>query len=125
MQAGGFDVVIGNPPYLRVQGLRENFEEESKFYETVYLSATGRFDIYVLFIEKAFNIMNERGLTCFILPHKFLNSDFGEGTREFLYKNKAISQILHFGSNMVFQDASTYTCILHYRITIKNLASNK
>ncbi len=110
---GGFDVVVGNPPYLRVQGLRTNFEEESKFYETHFESATGRFDIYVLFIEKAFSLISKEGKVSFILPHKFLVSDFGSGIRSFLVKNRAVELLLHFGSEMVFQDASTYTCILN------------
>jgi hypothetical protein len=104
--------VIGNPPYLRVQGLRENFEIESKFYETIYHAATGRFDIYALFIEKAFQLINPVGCVSFILPHKFMVSDFGEGIRGFLVKNKVLNSIVHFGSEMVFADASTYTCII-------------
>ncbi|MCF8371666.1 MAG: N-6 DNA methylase [Bacteroidales bacterium] len=111
-EKGGFDVVIGNPPYLRVHGLRENFEKESRFYEAEYKSATGRFDIYVLFIERAFELINKIGKVSFILPHKFMVSDFGEGIRKFLIENKAVENILHFGSKMVFSDASTYTCIL-------------
>jgi hypothetical protein len=113
MQNGGFDVVIGNPPYLRVQGLRENFEKESEFYEKYYKSATGRFDIYVLFMERSFELINKQGLVSFILPHKFLVSDFGEGIRKFFVKNIAVKSILHFGSEMVFADASTYTCIIN------------
>jgi type I restriction-modification system DNA methylase subunit len=109
---GGFDVVIGNPPYLRVQGLRENFEEESKFYEKSFISATGRFDIYVLFIEMAHKLIKKEGNVSFILPHKFLVSDFGEGIRKYLAENKAVKELIHFGSEMVFEDASTYTCIL-------------
>lgn len=110
---GGFDMVVGNPPYLRVQGLRTNFEEESKFYQTHFESATGRFDIYVLFIEKAFSLISRVGKVSFILPHKFLVSDFGSGIRSFLVKNRAVELLLHFGSEMVFQDASTYTCIIN------------
>ena len=74
---GGFDVVIGNPPYLRVQGLKENFEKESAFYEQHYMSATERFDYYVLFMEKAFGLIHKTGIQSFILPHKFINSSFG------------------------------------------------
>ena len=110
---GGFDVIIGNPPYLRVQGLRTNFEIESKFYENEYKSATGRFDVYILFMEKSFDLINDKGLISFILPHKFLISDFGSGIRKFFVDNKCIESILHFGSDMVFSDASTYTCIIN------------
>lgn len=110
---GGFDVMIGNPPYLRVQGLRENFEKESSFYEKKFKSATGRFDVYVLFMEQSFNLLNEKGKVSFILPHKFLISDFGTGIRRFLAENNAVESLLHFGSEMVFADAATYTCIIN------------
>jgi hypothetical protein len=109
---GGFDVVIGNPPYLRVQGLRENFEVESKYYEENFTSATGRFDIYVLFMEKSSELINDHGKVSFILPHKFMVSDFGEGIRGFLSDNNLLESLIHFGSEMVFEDASTYTCII-------------
>lgn len=109
---GGFDVVIGNPPYLRVQGLRENFEKESQFYEQHYFSATERFDFYVLFMERAFLLLNQNGLMSFILPHKFINASFGIGIRKFIYNNKALKSLIHFGAEQVFEDASVYTCII-------------
>ena len=109
---GGFDVIIGNPPYLRVQGLRESFEKEAIFYENNYQSATGRFDIYVLFMEKSISLIKDEGLISLILPHKFLISDFGVGIRQFFADNKSVDSIVHFGSEMVFDDASTYTCII-------------
>ena len=81
-----------------------------------------RSDVYVLFIEKSFQLINQYGIVSFILPHKFLVSDFGVGIRQFLIDNNAVNSILHFGSEMVFNDASTYTCILglsHNNKTIK------
>ncbi|MCW3074878.1 MAG: type restriction-modification system methyltransferase subunit [Flaviaesturariibacter sp.] len=110
---GGFDIVIGNPPYLRVQGLRENFEKETKYYEHQFDSATGRFDIYVLFMEQSYRLINDTGLISFILPHKFMISDFGEGIRKFLVDKKAVKSIVSFGAEMVFADASTYTCVIN------------
>ncbi|MCF8219640.1 MAG: N-6 DNA methylase [Bacteroidales bacterium] len=109
---GGFDVVIGNPPYVRVQGLRTNFKNESVFYENNFKSATGRFDIYILFIEKAHKLISKRGNVSFILPHKFLVASFGTGIRNYLAETKAVKSIVHFGSELVFEEASTYTCIL-------------
>lgn len=109
---GGFDVVIGNPPYLRVQGLRESFEKESHYFEKEFKSATGRFDIYVLFMEQAVRILGHHGQASFILPHKFMVSDFGEGSRRFLVEQRAVNSIVSFGAEMVFEDASTYTCII-------------
>jgi adenine-specific DNA-methyltransferase len=108
----GFDVVIGNPPYIRVQGLKGGFEAEAKYYESKFESATSNYDIYVLFMEACHHILSSNGSLSFILPHKFLISDFGVGIRGFLARNKAVESLLHFGSEMVFEDASTYTCIV-------------
>ena len=111
-EKGGFDVVIGNPPYLRVQGLRENHQKESVYYEHNFLSATGRFDFYVLFIEKGFSLLKKNGVLSFILPHKFINADFGVGIRNFIFNNKALNNLVSFGAEQVFSDASVYTCIV-------------
>ena len=108
----GFDVVIGNPPYLRVQGLRANYEKESKIYEQKFKCATGRFDFYVLFIEMGYTILKKNGILSYILPHKFINSDFGKGIRKFIYDNKALRYLVHFGEEQVFGKASVYTCII-------------
>ena len=108
----GFDVVVGNPPYVRVQGLKENYLEQTKYYEKNYVSATGSYDIYALFMEKGFKLINKKGLVSFILPHKFLITDFGSGIRKFFVEKRAVESLLHFGSELVFSEASTYTCIV-------------
>lgn len=111
-EENSFDVVIGNPPYVRVQGLKSNYEDEAKLYEAKYQSATGKYDIYALFLEMSFGMLKPTGKLSYILPHKFLISDFGSGLRGFLSNNKAVESLLHFGSEMVFEEASTYTCIV-------------
>ncbi len=111
-EEGSFDVVIGNPPYVRVQGLKSNYEDEAKLYEAKYKSATGNYDLYALFLEMSFHMLKQDGKLGYILPHKFLISDFGSGLRGFLTQNRAVESLLHFGSEMVFEEASTYTCIV-------------
>lgn len=108
----GFDIVIGNPPYLRVQGLRENYKKESKYYEKKYKSATGRFDFYVLFMECGFNMLTTTGVLSYIIPHKFINSDFGFGIRKLIYETNAMQYLVHFGSESIFENAKVYTCII-------------
>ena len=108
----GFDIVIGNPPYLRVQGLREIYENKAKYYEKAYQSATGRFDFYVLFMESGYKLLAKQGILSYILPHKFINSDFGIGIRKFIYDNKALQYLVHFGSESIFEKAKVYTCII-------------
>ncbi|MFD2550765.1 Eco57I restriction-modification methylase domain-containing protein [Bizionia sediminis] len=110
---GGFDVIIGNPPYVRKQGLMEHYPEMCAFYETNYQSATANYDIYALFMERSFDLINAKGIVSYILPHKFLVTDFGVGIRQFFKEKQAVESILHFGSEMVFADASTYTCIIN------------
>lgn len=110
---GGFDVVIGNPPYVRIQGIKENQSLESKYFEKSYKSAKGRYDLYILFIEKSISLIKMNGKVSFILPHNFINGNLGKAVREFLSNEKLVEQILHFGSEKVFYDASTYTCILN------------
>ena len=117
---GGFDVVIGNPPYVRKQGLMEHYLEMCVFYEDKYQSATANYDIYALFMERSFDLINPKGIVSYILPHKFLVTDFGVGIRLFFKEKKAIESIVHFGSEMVFADASTYTCIINLDKAKKN-----
>ncbi len=109
---GGFDVVIGNPPYVKIQGLRTNYTNETEYYVKNFESATGKFDIYVLFIELASNLLRNKGKAGYILPHKFLNSEYGVGVRKFLSTNKVIDKLFHFDGYPVFDDATTYTCLL-------------
>jgi len=112
----GFDVLIGNPPYIRIQELAEF----AATYKSIFESArTGNYDIYVLFIEKCMLLLNNPGGLQFILPHKFLIAEFGKGIRHILYNSRNVSEIIHFGHEMIFEGATTYTCLLSIN-TIKN-----
>ncbi|MDP2090665.1 MAG: N-6 DNA methylase [Candidatus Gracilibacteria bacterium] len=117
---GGFDVIVGNPPYLRIQGLQAFHNEDVKYFENNYISATGNYDIYVLFIEKSNILLNKSGKLGFILPHKFLNSDFGSGIRKVLSENKSVEKVISFGHNLIFENVSTYTCLLFLNKTLNN-----
>lgn len=108
---GGFDVVIGNPPYLRIQGLQSAYPEMVSYYEKQFESAMGNYDIYVLFIERSLDLIKKTGQVSLILPHKFLISEFGEGVRKLLAENKLVASLLHFEEHLVFE-VTTYTCIL-------------
>ena len=108
----GFDAVIGNPPYLRIQGLQEHYGSQIHYFLDQYTSAVKRFDLYLLFAEKGFDLLNRDGRLGYICPHKFVNSDFGSGLREFLILNRAMESFISFGNNLIFDQASTYTSIL-------------
>ena len=108
----GFDFIIGNPPYLRVQGLNEFHGNEIAYYSNKYKSAVKRYDMYLLFIERSFELLNSTGDLGFICPHKFTIADFGSGIRSFLIEKSAIQKMISFDYNLIFDKASTYTCLL-------------
>ena len=113
MAAGGFSAVIGNPPYIRTQTLKEWAPLEVEAYKELYRSArSGNYDIYVVFVEKGLSLLNKTGRLGFILPHKFLKAEYGRPLRAILAEGRLVSQIVHVGDQQVFDGATTYTCLL-------------
>lgn len=113
MQGGGFDAVIGNPPYVRIQAMKEWAPVEVEYYKKNFKSATkGNYDIYVIFIERGLDFLSNKGILGYILPHKFFNSKYGEPIRELISKGKNLQEVVHFGHEQVFARATTYTCLI-------------
>ncbi|MGA2489376.1 MAG: Eco57I restriction-modification methylase domain-containing protein, partial [Anaerolineales bacterium] len=111
--AGGFDAVIGNPPYIRIQAMQEWAPTEVEFYKKKYTAASkGNYDIYVVFVEKGLSLLNKKGQLGIILPSKFFATDYGESLRNLISERQALSQIVDFGHLQVFEQATTYTCLL-------------
>ena len=107
---GGFDVVIGNPPYVRIQTIEKI---QADYFKSKYKSASfGNYDLYVLFIERTLSILNMNGLSGMILPHKFFQAEYGKCIREIICDGKNVYQINDFSTNQVFENATTYTCLL-------------
>ncbi len=113
MRDGGFDCVVGNPPYVRIQHMKEWAPVEVEFYKDHYKSASsGNYDIYVVFIERGLSLLNEKGKLAFICPHKFFNAQYGGPLRTLLSEGKHLAHAVHFGDQQVFEGATTYTCLL-------------
>lgn len=108
----GFHIVIGNPPYLRVQGLQQTQPEFVPQYRERFQSARGSFDIYALFVERAYHLLGTHGQLAYILPHKFFQASFGAGLRKLLTERRALREVVRFGAEQVFDEATTYTCLL-------------
>jgi type I restriction-modification system DNA methylase subunit/predicted type IV restriction endonuclease len=118
MAGGGFDAVIGNPPYIRIQTLKEWAPTEVEFYKRHYQAAAkGNYDIYVLFVEKGLGLLNGKGCLGFILPHKFFNAQYGEALRGLIARDRNLARVVHFGDQQVFAAATTYTCMLFLKKT--------
>ena len=113
MSRGGFDVVIGNPPYIRIQTMKEWAPSDVEIYKKHYASASkGNYDIYVVFVERGLSLLNKSARLGFILPHKFFNAQYGEPLRALLSKGKNLTEVVHFGDQQVFAGATNYTCLL-------------
>jgi type I restriction-modification system DNA methylase subunit len=113
MNNGGFDAVIGNPPYIRIQAMKEWAPIEVEFYKKKYISASiGNYDIYVVFVERVIELLNENGLLGFILPHKFFKKEYGKPLRSIIASGSYLSKVVNFGCQQVFPKATTYTCLL-------------
>jgi len=108
-----FDAVIGNPPYIRIQAMKEWAPIEVEFYKKNYVAASkGNYDVYLVFVERGLDLLNEKGLLGFILPHKFFNAKYGQPLRSLIADGRCLDKIVHFGDEQVFENATTYTCLL-------------
>jgi type I restriction-modification system DNA methylase subunit/predicted type IV restriction endonuclease len=109
----GFDAVIGNPPYIRIQALKEFAPVEVGHYKNQYRSAgKGNYDIYVVFVERGLELLNRDGRLGYILPHKFFNAKYGSPVRELISEGKHLAEVVHFGDEQIFVGAATYTALL-------------
>ena len=111
---GGFDIVVGNPPYVRHQRIVNLKQSLEKYF--VY---NGRADLYVYFFERGLNILKDKGYLSFICSNKFVNSDYGDKLREFLI-NHSIINYIDYSTENLFKGVSVDTSI----ITIKKEKPN-
>jgi hypothetical protein len=109
----GFDLAIGNPPYIRIQTLTKSDPKLAAYYKQRYQSAgKGNYDLYVCFVERGLELLHQHGQLAFIQPHKFFNAQYGEPLRELLSKGKHLRHIVHFGDQQIFPGATNYVCLL-------------
>ena len=103
---GGFDIIIGNPPYGIIYD-----EERKNSYELTYSSFLRNNDIYVAFYEKGINLLSNSGHFSYITPNTFLNGDYFKKLRNFLTKNTKIKEIRDYKEVKVFDDPTVFVCV--------------
>lgn len=106
---GGFDVIIGNPPY----GV--NFNEIEKKYLSDFDSLVPDFEIYIYFISLYKRILKKNSVLSYIFPNTFLSTLFGIKYREAIFSNLEVYQIIDLSNDNTFVDASVRTCIFSFR----------
>lgn len=111
---GGFDIVVGNPPYVNVEKIDVSIKNNIKKYKTAYQ----KYDLYVLFYEKGIELLKPNGQIIYITSNKFLSQGYGLLLRkEFL--NYFINQLINFNYD-IFEAATVRTCIFHLQKTLKS-----
>lgn len=106
----GFDIVIGNPPYIDSETMVKNDPEARGFYSSVYTTATGNWDLFVVFIEQGIKLLCEGGNLSFIVPNKLIGAKYSESVRS-LMMSKNIRYIRDYSNVKVFKEASVYPIV--------------
>ncbi|HDV6578689.1 TPA: class I SAM-dependent DNA methyltransferase [Campylobacter lari] len=106
----GFDLIIGNPPYIRQEDIKELKPNLAKNYK-VY---KGTSDIYTYFYELGFNVLKQNGVLSFITSNKYTRAGYGEALREFLLKNTTLLEYIDLNGIKVFESATVDTSILSF-----------
>ncbi len=107
---GKMDYVLGNPPYVRVHNLKENYNLAKQFH----FAHGGMTDLYLVFFEIGFNMLKTGGCLCYITPSSWLNSLAGKTLREYICKNENLLGLIDLGHLQAF-NATTYTIISLFR----------
>ncbi|MFI0400537.1 MAG: Eco57I restriction-modification methylase domain-containing protein [Thiolinea sp.] len=118
--AGGFDVIIGNPPYIKLQNMRRIQPEATDYWvqarnadgSVKFRSVqTGNYDIYLPFIEQSVGLLHPEGRMGLIAPNVWAVNDYGQGLREVLHETRRMDRWIDFKSYQIFDEAITYTSL--------------
>ena len=106
---GGFDFVVGNPPYVSIRTLTKSFKPELKnYYSENYISAFKGYDLYVLFFEKGISLLKDKGKLGLITPNKYCTLDYGEKLRKLIIDNHSLIEIVDVSQLKIFPETSVY-----------------
>lgn len=105
---GGFNYVIGNPPYVRTKNLRVDTKENIKKWS---VGSIGNVDLYIPFFEIGINILNDEGKVGYITPSTYFTALNARDLRTYLHRNNYVEKIVDFNGWQVFYGATTYTAI--------------
>jgi hypothetical protein len=127
---GGFDAVIGNPPYVKLQHFRRVYAETALYLrdgvndELPYRSTqTGNFDLYLPFIEKGLALLKAGGRMGYIAPNLWPTLEYGQGLRQLVVEGQHLERWIDFRSHQVFEEATIYTAIQIFTKSPSNTVS--
>ncbi len=118
---GGFDVVIGNPPYVNIANITSKIERS--YYQSKYKTVKNKCDLYSIFIEKSQDLLKPNGLLGFIFPNSWMGTDSFSKLREFFLNDVTVYQLVELPT-YVFEDAIVTTILCFYH-NVKPILSNE
>ncbi len=104
---GGFDIVIGNPPYVKLEDIKDQSRAIEKEGYKVF---TRRGDLYCIFTERGFCLLKDGGIFSFIMSNKWLQAEYGRPLRKYFCQYK-LTDLVDFGDNELFKGSTVYPCI--------------
>ena len=107
----GFDVVIGNPPYVDSETMTRNNPEFREYLKNTFSCAVGNWDLFVIFIQKSMELANLKGCLSFIIPNKIISAKYTYALREYLNK-KSIRELIDYSNVDVFSEADVYPIVM-------------
>lgn len=111
-ERGGFDIVIANPPYVSALEYSKIYGAQKRaLLNQAYASATGAYDLFVLFMEKSLKLLKDTGVSCLITPNKYLSADYAESLRRIFLSEAALLRVTDASRVRVFRTASVYPVI--------------
>jgi type I restriction-modification system DNA methylase subunit len=114
-EGSGFDAVIGNPPYVRIQNITKTDPATVAYLENAYETTHQNYDLTVPFTERGYELLREGGVFGYIETKKWIQGEYGEKLREYLVERRAIRALVDFGDQQLFRGANTYTVLLFLR----------
>ena len=113
----GFDVIVGNPPYVSARNLDDAAKENVKLWE---VCSTGNPDLYIPFFQIGYENLAPNGILGYITMNTFFKSLNGRALRRYFEENRITIRIIDFGTHQIFRSKSTYTCICFLENTEQN-----
>ena len=118
---GGFDIVIGNPPYISALEAKKIIDPIIRqAYKDKYQSACGTYDMYVIFIELGLRLLAKNGILVFITPSKYLSAEYATTLRTLILENYSLDMISDFSDIRVFESAGVSTMISQFSNNIQH-----
>jgi len=108
-EKGGFDFIVGNPPYVEVKNYNEEYPLMHRYIKEQYRSSkNGKIDLSIVFIERGLSLLNAQGRMGLIVQNRWFKTDYGKKLRQFITSHKFLSQVINFSANNIFKNRITY-----------------